>query len=178
MCCMGFCLTASQRERWGLLCFYRPYKQQTGLPCTVVWARFLEDFVLAFPVVAARGGLTLLASNAPSLVCGVCTSCFVLASLFGDRDEFLCWGFRLAGGSSCWVAGAVLARQCAGAHLLPTPSIWSLAAALHLRSFLPGTWEREMLAFLSPSLSPLQHPAKIPARSFSVGRVAAGVCFQ
>lgn len=66
-------------------------------------------------------------------------------SLWGG-DEFLCWGFGLAGGSSCWVAGAVLAQQCAGAHLLPTPSIWALAAALHLRSFLPGTWEREMLS--------------------------------
>lgn len=86
------------------MCFYRPYKQQTGLPRAVIWAGFLEDFVLACPVAAARGGLTLLTSNASSLLCRVCTCCFVLASLFGV-------GMNFCAGVSVWRVAALAGLQ-------------------------------------------------------------------
>lgn len=73
--------------------------------------------MLACPVAAARGGLTLLTSNASSLLCRLCTCCSVLASLFGVGMNFCAGvsGWRVAALAGlqepCW-HGGVLGLIC------------------------------------------------------------------
>lgn len=145
----------------------------TRLPRAAVWSCFLEDLVLAFPVAAAHGGLTLLTSNAPSLAyccAGVCTSCPVVAFLFGDGDEFLCRGLR-AKQELCWhgrVLGLICSPLCPyGPLLLRCASAASSLALWGGRCFAPPT-----------SQPHAQHNAQTTVCSSSVRRVATGVCFQ
>lgn len=140
MCCTGFCCTASWRG--GCSCVFM---DQTSTCCGLVLLS--GGFSASLPCRSSSWGINLahLKCSFPGVL--LCWSLYLLPcrSLSLWR-----WGWVSVSGSQSQ-AGALLARPCAGAHLLPALSIWSLAAALCFWCFLPGTLGREMLC--SPHLS-------------------------